>query len=253
MEASKSHKSLVFDGTHNVKEFITKCQLECSVKGYEDEKKANFLGCRLIGPAFDVYMRLSVDEKKDFNAIRDELYKEFEQGNLDREEAILVLNNRQRLPEESLKTFAYKLSDLVKLAYPSFTDGIRNTITKDYFVRGLHPSMQTALKSGAGFKDMDLKSAADEAVRLELAGVKSSGKSRSCPCINCVESKNSLSTEESFINSIAEKVAEKLNVAPTSSSKFEADNTHEVNWSGESRFRGGYRYRRGRSRNRSWL
>ena len=64
MEASKSHKSLVFDGTHNVKEFITKCQLECSVKGYEDEKKANFLGCRLIGPAFDVYMRLSVNEKK---------------------------------------------------------------------------------------------------------------------------------------------------------------------------------------------
>ena len=40
----------------DVKRFITRIHLEASLKGYEDEKKAQYLGSKLLGPALDVYM-----------------------------------------------------------------------------------------------------------------------------------------------------------------------------------------------------
>ena len=139
MEAQKKLK--VYDGSTNVKEFITICELECAVKGYDaDDKKANYLASKLTGPAFDVYMRLEDDDKKKFDTLTQELKREFEKGNLDREEALQILSTRQQLPKESVQTYAHKLSELVKLAYPKFGDASQNTIAKDYFVQGLHPS-----------------------------------------------------------------------------------------------------------------
>ena len=40
------------------------------------------------------------------------------------------------LPGESPLTYAHKVKELVKLAYPSFPDATRLSIAKDYFVRG---------------------------------------------------------------------------------------------------------------------
>ena len=56
MEASSQQKKnkVVYDGTTFVKNFLTKVDLEASLKEYTDEKKANFLASRLVGPAFDV-------------------------------------------------------------------------------------------------------------------------------------------------------------------------------------------------------
>ena len=230
----------VYNGSTNVKEFITVCELECSVKDYAGEKKANYVGSKLAGPAFDVYMRLSDAQKKDFEEIKKELYKEFEKGNLDREEAIQSLSSRQQLPEESVQTYAFKLSELVKLAYPTFAAAAQNTIAKDYFVRGLHPSMQTALKSSPGFTDMDLKGATDETVRLELAGVKSAGTSRLAGAgVNVVESGNSVMESNDFIDSVAEKVVEKLSIRESAGNGGDG-----VNWSGDQSY--------GRNNNRSW-
>ena len=53
---------------------------------------------------------------------------------------------------------------------------MRKTIAKDYFMRGVHPEMQIALKSGANFSTRDINALADETVRLELAGITSCGK-----------------------------------------------------------------------------
>lgn len=241
MESQKKIK--VYDGSTNVKEFITICELECAVKGYDaDDKKANYLASKLTGPAFDVYMRLTDDEKKVFETIKKELSKEFEKGNLDREEAIQILSTRTQLPKESVQTYAHKLSELVKLAYPKFGDMAQNTITKDYFVRGLHPTMQTALKSSSRFSVMDLNAATEETVRLELAGVTSIGKSRlSGAGINAVESSAS-GTGDDFIDSVAERVVEKLR------SRDEGE-PETVNWVDNQRFhRGNNRYWRGRGR-----
>ena len=83
-------------------------------------------------------MRLSDEDKKDVRKIKAEFLKEFERGQQDREEALHELSHRTLQADESVQTFAYKLIELVKLAYPSFEDTVQEVIAKDYFVTGSH-------------------------------------------------------------------------------------------------------------------
>ena len=115
------------------------------------------------------------DDKKDVAKIKKELLAEFEKGQLNREEAIQELAKRSRAKGESAQTFAYKIVELVKLAYPTIEDDTRGTIAKDCFVRGLHADMQIALKSNEKFSSTDIKALATEVTRLEIAGIKSNG------------------------------------------------------------------------------
>ena len=215
MESHMDNKKvkIVFDGSTNVCNFLAKVELEASLKDYADEKKANFLASRLSGPAFDVYMRLTAENKKNFDEIKKELKKEFERGQLNREEALSVLSNRTRDPKESPHTFAYKLTELVKLAYPNFNDETRQTIAKDYFMKGVYPDMQVALKSRATFANDDITTLASETVRLALAGVKSYattlGNSSVCSKVElAIDQTSALSNDT--INSIADVVVAKL-------------------------------------------
>ena len=131
MESLKLNKLKCYDGSGDVKRFITKVELEASLKNYENEKKAQYLGSKLLGPALDVYMRLTDEEKKDFTKIRDELLKEFERGQLNRDDALHQLEQRPRLQGESALTFAYKIIELVKLSYPTFDETVRTSSAKD--------------------------------------------------------------------------------------------------------------------------
>ena len=171
MESEKLNKLKCFDGTGDVKRFITRIHLEASLKGYEGEKKAQYLGSKLLGPALDVYMQLTDEEKTRFNIIRDELFKEFKRGQLNREDALRQLERRNRQSNEAALTYAYKIIELVKLAYPMFEEQVRLSIAKDYFVRGLDTKLQVALKAEKEFSTSDIKTLAAEAVRLEIAGV----------------------------------------------------------------------------------
>ena len=160
-----------YDGTGDVKVFLEKVSLHSSLKGYNGEKAAQNLASRLEGRAFDVYMRLPAADKKSVEKIHAELLKEFEHGNQNREAAIFELNNRKRDKDESPQTFAFKLLELVKLAYPSFEDEARKTIAKDYFIRGVHPNMQIALKSIPDFATASIDKLAAETSRLQIASV----------------------------------------------------------------------------------
>ena len=193
----------------DIRNFLAKIELEAALKDYADEKKANFLASRLIGPAFEVYMRLTDADKEDFAKIKEELLKEFERGQLNREEALNILKDRVRAPDESPHIFAYKLVELVKLAYPAFAETVRKTIAKDYFMKGLHPEMQIALKSRGTFSTDDISTLASESVRLTLAGVKSYSKvtnsSQECGHVEMSQCKSA-----KMINSIADEVVAKL-------------------------------------------
>ena len=191
-----------FDGSADVKVFLEKITLHSSLKGYQDEKAAQNLASRLEGRAFDVYMRLSQDDKKDVEKIKSELLKEFEKGNQDREMAIHELNNRKRKPDESAQTFAFKIMELVKLAYPTFNEDTRKTIAKDYFVRGVHPKMQISLKALPDFDKADINKLAVETTRLQLAGIGSFAAANPQQCMN-VDS-------PSLVDTIADKVIEKM-------------------------------------------
>lgn len=205
-------KIKVFNGEGNVKEFIVKVELHSSLKWYTEEKCAQDLASRLDGPAFDVYMRLSTEDKKKVDKIKEELLKEFEKGQLNREEAMFELSNRSRKHGESAHTYAYKLLELVKLAYPTFNDETRATLAKDYFVRGLHPQMQTALKSMEKFSTSDIKALASETTRLQLAGVKSNIEIRTL--VNEISDNANNSSKEipaNIVDAIADKVLVKIN------------------------------------------
>ena len=118
----KSLKIKSFDGTGDVKTFIEKVGLLSSLKGYENEKAAQNLASRLEGRAFDVYMRLDTEHKKKPEKIKAELLEEFECGKHNRELAVTQLSERRRKPDESVQTYAFKIMELTKLAYPAFDD-----------------------------------------------------------------------------------------------------------------------------------
>ena len=124
-----------------MKTFIEKVGLLSSLKGYENEKAAQNLASRLEGRAFDVYMRLDTEDKKKSEKIKAELLEEFECGKQNRELAVTQLSERRRKPDESVQTYAFKIMELTKLAYPAFDDDSMKTIAKDHFVKGIHPKM----------------------------------------------------------------------------------------------------------------
>ena len=193
----------MFDGNGDIKEFITKVKLFSSLKGYSGEKSAQYLASKLDGRAFNVYLRLREEEQKNVDKIKEELLKEFERGQLNREEALVALSKRSRNPGENVHTHAYKLMELVKLAYPDFNNETRATLAKDYFVRGLHPDMQIALKSLEKFGDSNINTLAVETTRLQLAGIKS--RYEECNSVNAINANNGIMPAE-VLNSIAEKI-----------------------------------------------
>lgn len=251
-----STKIKCYDGKSDVKVFLTRVSLVTAIKEYDGEKKAQFLASTLLPPALDVYMRLSDADKKDFGKIEEALLKEFQKGQLNREEAIHILGSRCQQEDESPQTFAYKLVELVKLSYPTFDDAVRLTIAKDYYMRGVHPDMQVALKSWGQFEVSDVHALAVETVRLELAGIKSYGKAKSTSTgsvCNAAE-KRSDGDSENFVDAIAEKVLEKLKVSvgagyfgqPSTSSAP----TDDVNFAGKQPYYQSYRGRGSNRRNR---
>ena len=163
---SAQGKAVKFNGTGDVRSFIAKAELYSSLKNYTGEKCAQALASKLEGPAFDVYLRLSSEDRKDANKITAELLKEFERGRRDREEALSELSKRKREVGESAQNFAYKILELVKLAYPTFESKTQETISRDYFVNGLHVDMQVALKSLQAFENKTLNELAGETTRL---------------------------------------------------------------------------------------
>ena len=150
--------------------------------------------------------RMSSEDRKDADKIKAELLKEFERGKRNREEALDQLGKRSRQEGESAQNYAYKLKELVKLAYPSFENKIQETIAKDYFVKAVHNDMQVALKSLKEFEGSNIIKIADETTRLELAGIQA---------IQCVRSRvntvDQICDESTIINSIAKKMMENCN------------------------------------------
>ena len=170
MDAVKSKK--FFDGTTDVEAFITITELNASVKGYTDEKKAQYMASLLVeGPALNVYLRLDNDKRKDPEEIKSALRNEFEAAHRDREVALEKLAKRKLGKNESPHTFAYALQELTKLAYATLPAASQDAIGRDYFVKGQSKEMQTALKSLADFTTKSLMDLAKETVRFQTAGV----------------------------------------------------------------------------------
>jgi len=205
MESKVRH----FDGNGDVRVFLEKVSLHSALKEYDGEKAAQDLASKLEGRAFDVYMRLADADKKDASKIKSELLKEFQLGNQDRELAIHELTTRRRKPEESPQTFAFKIMELVRLAYPTFDNANQETIAKDYYMKGIHPRMQIALKSLPQFSELLMHDVAKETVRLQLAGIESySTPQVANSCMSMVNGNSEVQND--FVDSIVDKVVAKM-------------------------------------------
>ena len=160
----------MFTGREDVNKFITKCDLHCSLKGYEGEKKAAFIAGRLEEPAFDVYMTLSNADKKDPEKIKTALVNGFDNAKRNREVAIDELKHRMRLKDEKAEVFAHKIQELVKNAYPKFDEPSRLLLAKDHYVSGLDPEMQKELRKLTDSEEKSLTDLVKHTTYLEIAG-----------------------------------------------------------------------------------
>ena len=68
----------VFDGKGDVNIFIFRIESHIKVKKLEGEDAAILLASRLEEPAFNVYMHLSTDDKKDVEKIKKELRGQYQ-------------------------------------------------------------------------------------------------------------------------------------------------------------------------------
>ena len=216
MDAEKRSKKY-FDGSTDVEAFITITELNASVKGYTDEKKAQYMASLLVeGPALNVYLRLDNDKKKDAEEIKTALRNEFEAAHRDREVALDKLAKRKLGKNESPHTFAYALQELTKLAYATLPAPSQDAISRDYFVKGQSKDMQTALKSLADFTNKSLMDLAKETVRFQTAGVQPSPhdmvhiKTEIQEISAGASCTGAASKEDMFVDRIVEKVVDRL-------------------------------------------
>ena len=243
-----------FDGTTDVEAFITITELNAAIKGYEGEKKAQYFASLLTeGPALNVYLRLTVDEKKNAETIKTALKAEFESAHRNREVALEKLSTRTLKENESPHTFAYSLSQLSKLAYASLPQGSQDTIARDHFIKGQSKDMQVALKSLPNFSTKSLTDLATETVRLQTAGIPlSSSSNLSVKCE--VNEVTDTSIDNKTVDSIVEKVVEKLANLNASGNSNSVDyvqfSDHKDNRNPSYRGKGRYS-RRGGNRNNS--
>ena len=226
-------KSERFSGQGSIEQFLQKVDVHCALKAYDtEEKKAQALAAKLNGVAFEVYMRMSNDDKKEYTTLKEELRKEFKKGTASREDALKQLSVI-KYREGSIKTYAYEVMELVKLAYPDFDAANRQIVAKDGFLGGLHADIQVSLKTKyPKMNEVALDDLAKEAQRLEIVGVKTKSYVRTD--IDAVDLKDEASAD-ALVEKISRKVAEVLKL----------DDTEEVNYHGR-----GWSQGRGRNRGR---
>ena len=154
-------------------------------------------------------LRLDQDGRKNVDRLNKELLKDFERWRCNREEAVCTLSKRYRRQRESAHTYAYKIRELVNLAYPDFEKAAQSTLAKDQFVRGLHADMQMAPKCMDNFKDSDTTALADHIVRLEIARIKPNYRGCSLDSFDSVNT-TGISRQDNIVDSIVVKVVDKL-------------------------------------------
>ena len=76
--------------------------------------------------------------------------------------------HRKRLREEKAEVFAYKIQ-LVKNAYPSFDDGAKKALAKDFYVKGLSTETQKDLRKLTDFENKSLDDLVKHTTYVEIA------------------------------------------------------------------------------------
>ena len=249
--ASSNKTNKHYDGSSDVEAFITRVELKAQIKGYTDEKCAQYMASQLAeGHALNVYLKLSADDKKDCDKIKEALRKEFDASHRNREVAVDKLSKRKPQKGESPSSFAYKLLELAKLAYSGLLDASQQVIVKDYFVAAQSREMQVALKSLTDFATKSVTDLATEVIRFETAGIPSVSASDTLHESVVYKIEHEINNESAMEDRIAERVVNRLS---RMNMEHDENETQDINYMAYNRGRGGRNFRgsyRGANRGR---
>lgn len=124
-----------FDGVGDVERFLDHFDVVAKANNWNQEVQALQLPTALTKAAFDVYRRLSPEERGSISRLKAVLMKEFGAAALESDYALLFVSRRRQVGE-SLSDFGEALKSLGRKAYPTFTDQQLEKLCQTHFING---------------------------------------------------------------------------------------------------------------------
>ena len=129
-------KPTSYDGSSCWNDYAVQFEMLSEMNGWGDEVKAMYLAANLRGSAQCVLGDLDDDSRHDYTALVTALNNRF--GSNNQKELFRVqLKNRQRKREETLPELAQAIRRLTRLAYPSATYVLQETLSQEHFIDAL--------------------------------------------------------------------------------------------------------------------
>ena len=125
-----------YDGSSCWNDYAVKFEMLSEMNGWNDKVKAMYLAANFRGSAQCVLGDLDDDSRHDYTALVTALNNRF--GSNNQKELFRVqLKNRQRKREETLPELAQSIRRLTRLAYPSATYVLQETLSQEHFIDAL--------------------------------------------------------------------------------------------------------------------
>ncbi|PIK47550.1 hypothetical protein BSL78_15568 [Apostichopus japonicus] len=139
----------VFDGQGKWKDYLQHFLSCADINGWSNGEKARFLGARLKGQAHEVYVDLSLSDKRDFDVIVRAFNQHFEPDALISVRKA-ALKNRVAAEGESLTSLCSSIRRDVIDAYPNVNRNAQDELAMDYFISALRDrDIRIAVRRGA--------------------------------------------------------------------------------------------------------
>ena len=159
--APKARKPALFDGTTNWQDYIVHFDMVAEINRWDDVTKAMELATNLRGTAQGVLSDLRPDLRYSFAHLVAALTARFQPEN-QAELYRAQIKGRNRKKNETISELSQDIKRLVRLAYPTASDDIREQLARDCFVDSLSDvDMEWAVYQGK-------PKTVDDAVRLAV-------------------------------------------------------------------------------------
>ncbi|ESO91811.1 hypothetical protein LOTGIDRAFT_163171 [Lottia gigantea] len=153
-----------FDGEGSLVDYMVQFEVTAEIYKWNKNGKAKFLAISLGGKARDIFGTLRADDVRNYDCLVKALRQKFDPPEL-AEMYKVQLRERRRKAGENLPDFASCIRMIVKKAYPTSSDFIKEEMAKDHFVQYFGNGQMRMLVSQA--RPRDLNSALHHAMELE--------------------------------------------------------------------------------------
>jgi hypothetical protein len=132
----------IFNGSGDVLEFIANFKSSAIANNWSQAKQMEIIKVYLRGPAFEWYEKLSSSDKPNMQHVFDKLTEKF----VSKSTSSILFKNIKPKANESVREFAYKISDLLRRAMPRLRDEEREIELKLKLIDCVPEEKREALK-----------------------------------------------------------------------------------------------------------